>query len=116
MFIYNDEFFDEIEDLVDSLNLTEESIEDYKNGITVEECQLEPICKINAEWMLERIDEERFPEDQFDEISEKVEDVLNKYIDFAKVNEMLPKLWYGTGKLYKISYDELKTIAAPPKD
>lgn len=107
MYLYNDEFYDEIEDIIDAL---EEPIEEYKNGITIEECREEPICKINAQWIVERIDEERFPENN-DDTYEKVEDVLNKYIDFAKVNEMLPKLWYGTGKLRRISYEELKIIA-----
>lgn len=104
-FFYHDKFYDSVEELMIDLEIDETNIEDQPDFIKVTEAELQPIFKLNADWICERIDEERFTEDG-DEI-EKIEDALNKYIDFDKVNQMIPKLWYPTRNKLEITKADL---------
>lgn len=91
-FFYDDKFYPDLGDLCDDLDLDEEKIaalpDDWQ--IKVFETSLEPIVVLSADWILDRIDGERFSEN--DE-SDKVYKLLQQ-IDFKLVNEKMPKLYY----------------------
>ena len=60
--------------------------------------KLEPILKLSAEWIAERIDDERFSENNNENEVEKIMKVLSGNIDFDKINALLPKLYYENYK------------------
>lgn len=104
-FFYNDKFYEDIPDFMEDLEIDEETIEQCRDSYVVKLGELQPILKLDSEWIIDRIDEERFTENG-DEI-EKLEDILKKYIDFDKVNSMIPKLWYETYKKVEITKADL---------
>lgn len=61
-FFYEDKFYSDIEELMIDLEIDEESIESMPDFYKCKKGQLEPLVVIDAEWILERIDEERFSE------------------------------------------------------
>jgi hypothetical protein len=106
---YNENFYDELSDLVADLDL-----EMFKEGdtITVEDCDLEPIGKLEpeqlTEWIMDQW-EERQSEDGFE--YDKVEKVIKENIDFDKINSLLPKLWYPNGKEITFTYEQIMEAA-----
>jgi len=105
VFVYNDKFYYEIGDLLDDYDIENpQDIEDDMS-FTIYPCQLEPLVTLSADWIMDRIDEERFSEEG-DE-SEKVADTLLKYIDFEKVNSMMPKMYYPIGPKYILTKKDI---------
>ena len=102
--IHNDTFYHDLESLAES---TEEDIKDMDDDdyITVEETSLEPLFYLDADFIIDNIDEERLSED-CDEL-DKARKVLNENIDFDKINALLPKLHYPNGKKTRITKQEL---------
>lgn len=96
-FFYNDKFYIDLTTLCEDYGWDIEDMEslpiDFK--IEVEGSQLKPIVKIDAEWITERIDEERFSENGCDEEFSKIMEILNENCDFEKINSLLPKLYYS---------------------
>jgi hypothetical protein len=101
---YNEKYYSEIEEIL--LEEDWQTEEDLPDHIEVYEAHNEPIVKLSAQWIVEHIDEERFTEDGCE--IESVEDILNKYIDFQKVNSMIPKLWYEGRKKIVLTKEQLK--------
>lgn len=103
-FFYDDEFYSELGDLLEDLEIGEDNApllpDDYCLNCVAS--VKEPIFELNADWIGERIDEERFPEESED-ISTRIQKVLNANIDFEKVNAALPKLYYPTKEKFKIT-------------
>jgi hypothetical protein len=108
-FFYNDKYYESIEDLMIDLDIDEESIESANDFYPCVRAELEPIIKLNADWIYERIDEERFSENG-DE-GEKLFKLLQT-IDFKSIQEKIPKLWYETRVRFTITkadmYEALK--------
>lgn len=107
-FIYDEEFYHELEDLIMSREWDEDIDElpdDFK--IEIELTTLEPIVRIDAEWVAERIDIERFSDNNEDREFEKVCEVLDQNIDFEKVTSLLPKLHYGNRKKETITKQDI---------
>jgi hypothetical protein len=102
-FFYNDKFYSDMEELMDDLDYYEEDVlklpDDY--SLDCKGFKLEPIVTLSADWIGERIDEERFTEDG-DEI-EKILKVLSANIDFDKINSLMPKIYYESGEKFKIT-------------
>lgn len=99
-FLYNEEYFcSDLSDLMDHLEIEEEDIDNLPDGWNVEcyECELQPIFSLSADWIIEKIDEERLTEDG--EELEKVEKMLNEKIDFTAINQAIPKLYYPVNKI-----------------
>jgi hypothetical protein len=104
-FFYNNIFYEDIPAFMEDLEIDEETIDQCRDSYSIKLGELQPIIKLDTEWILDRIDEERFTENG-DEV-EKLEDILKKYIDFDKVNSMIPKLWYETYKKVEITKADL---------
>jgi len=106
-FFIDDEFFQEPEDLLEQYNIeTEEELaEDLPEDIEYRTSQLEPVFKLDADWILGRIDEDRL--DENGDVLDKIEKLL-KTIDFNSVNEKMPKMWYEVGGKRTFKRDLLK--------
>ena len=112
-FYYSDEFYREIGDLMEDLEIDEDCSnipDDWK--IECKKSSLEPLFQLSADWILERIDEERFTEDGRE--SEIIYDLL-KEIDFSSVNERIPKLYYEIPQKFIITKQDLLNYCKPPK-
>lgn len=105
-FFYNDKFYSDIEEFMLDLEIDEETIEDAADFYRCKFGQLEPLFVLDADWILERIDEERFSENQNDKEYKKIEEALSQ-IDFAKVNEKIPQMWYESYEKFEITKADL---------
>lgn len=94
MYYYNENFYYQIADIIEDLDLdamTETEI------LKVENCTEEPIITLSARLIADSLEsnlEERHSENNADGELEKIIKVLNNNIDFNKINSELPKLWY----------------------
>ena len=106
-FIYNENFYNDLSELLIYEEWDVEDIEilpdDYK--LEVECTDLESIIKIDSDWIIERIDEERFPDES--DIELRIKKVLENNIDFDKINSELPKVYYGNRKKHYFSKHDL---------
>jgi hypothetical protein len=105
MFNYNDNYYEELSDLVSDIDT---DVMKEGDTIEVEDCDLEPIGQLNAEslteWIMDQW-EDRQSEDGLE--YEKVEKVLTENIDLDKINALLPKLWYPNGKQIVFTYEQI---------
>lgn len=100
-FIYDDEFYHDLGDLLIALEIDEDSPEltdDWE--IECIECELEPVFKLSVDFIFDHINEERFTEDGAE--ADKIEKVLRDNIDFDKINSLIPQLYYPTKKKFTI--------------
>ena len=94
-FFYKDNFYTDLESFI------HENFEDESEISELEEdklflCRsgkLEPIVELSAEWIINRIDEERFSENNSDKELDKIAKALSE-LDYAKINASMPKLYY----------------------
>lgn len=95
-FFYNDNFYSDMESFIHE-NFDDESeiaeLDDDKLFLC-KGSKLEQILKLSAEWIAERIDDERFSENNNENEVEKIMKVLSGNIDFDKINALLPELYY----------------------
>lgn len=96
-FFYEDTFCYDLEDLANVFDINEYNVNELKDDwhVEVEMSDLEPIFNINADnlcQLLADANEDRLSDD-FDE-EENVLKALNETIDFEKLKEALPKLYY----------------------
>ncbi len=103
-FFYEDKFYSDIEEFMIDLEIDEESIESMPDFYKCRKSSLEPIFKLDADWIMERIDEERCSEDGNE--LEKIEKLL-KEVDFSKFNDNCPKLYYPTREKFEITKADL---------
>lgn len=109
-FFYEDNFCSDINDLAQIFDIDEDNINELKDDweVKVELSDLEPIFNVDAEnlcQMLAGCNEDRLSED-FDEES-RVLMALKESIDFDKLKELLPKLYYPNGKFETITKSDL---------
>ncbi len=106
-FLDDDMFHSDLDSLIMHLEL-DDNINDLDDdwSIRVEMCDLEPVEEITAEWITERIDDERLPEEP-DGTIHHAKKILNENIDFKKINELMPKLYYGNGTYQVITKKDL---------
>ncbi len=105
-FFYYSKFYSDIEELMIDLEIDEESIESMPDFYLCYKSKCEPIVQFDADWMLERIDEERFTEERFEKESEKIHKLLSE-IDFSKINEQIPKVYYESFEKFEITKADL---------
>ena len=105
-FFCNEEFFYDLGDLIDSLDVEDINNlpDDYK--LECDESILEPVVVLSADWILDRINERRFPEDD-DELCLKIRKSISDNIDFEKLNSSIPMLYYGTRKKFVVTKQDL---------
>lgn len=105
-FFYKDDFCSDFEDLARILGINEENVNEIYNDwqVKVGLSDLEPVFKVGADDLCQLLAdayEDRLSED-FDEEA-KVLKALKGCIDFDKLKEALPKLFYPNGR-----YDVIK--------
>lgn len=96
-FFEDGNFYTDLEDFMYRIfDGEEEQIKELDDD-TVFNCKgskLEPILLLSAEWITERIDDDRFSENNSDDEYEKTTKILNANIDYEKINALIPKLYY----------------------
>lgn len=100
-FFSGGEFYTDIEDFIfkNFIDEKEEIIE--LNDDATFECKgskLEPIFCFSSQWITERISDSRFSENNSEDEIEKITKVLDENINFQKIVELLPKLYYENHK------------------
>lgn len=107
MYYYNGTFYPSMEDLADDLELENDENSD-DTIFKVENCDLEPIFKLDSSKLYEMLVneyEERSSEDG-DEW-DIVEDILKKYVNFDEINSRVPELWFPNGTFKEWTKKEL---------
>lgn len=110
MYYLDDNFYHQLEDIVDDLDLEVMSDTDT---IKVENCALEPIITLSAEILADYLEgylEERHSENNQDEELDKIIQVFKNNIDFEKINSELPKLYYPNNTFVTLTKQELITL------
>ena len=100
-FFEDGEFYTDLEDFIYKVfDGEEEQVRELEED-AVFECKgskLEPIIDFSTQWITERIDDDRFSENNSDDEYEKITKVLDENIDFKKITDLLPKLYYENYK------------------
>lgn len=111
-FIYNDNFYSDLGELIDYLELEPEAMqEDWV--IECEKTTLEKIFVMDKKWITDTITsntdrwEDRFPEES-DEVFKRIEKAINDAIDIDKLNIALPSLYYPNGAKFHITKEDIK--------
>jgi hypothetical protein len=109
-FFYDDTFCSDLEDLANVFDIDEDNVNELNDDweVRVELSDLEPIFNIDAEKLCQFLadaNEDRLSED-FDEEA-KVLKALKETIDFDKLKEALPKLYYLNNKFKTITKADL---------
>ena len=105
-FFYNDTFCTDLEDLANVFDIDEDNVNELKDdwNVRVELSDLEPIFNIDADnlcQLLADANEDRLSED-FDEEANVLK-ALKEAIDFEKLKDALPKLYYPNNKFETIT-------------
>lgn len=107
-FFQNDKFYPDLGDLIIDLELEDDEVEKLEDNWELEAWQgyLEPLVVLSPDWIIDRVDEERFSEDGSE--PEKMANILDQ-IDWDKINAQIPKLWYEGPKSskFKITKNDL---------
>lgn len=87
-FFYDDEFYHDLSDLLDQLDIDENTVNDLEEdyALSCNESVLEPVVKLTPDFIMDCIDEERFPEN-LDGIHSKTYGIIENNIDFEKLNQ-----------------------------
>jgi DNA-directed RNA polymerase specialized sigma subunit len=109
-FFYEDTFCSDLEDLARIFDIDEDNVNELKDDwqVKVELSDLEPIFKIDAETLCQLLadaHEDRLSEDSNEEA--KVLKALKEVIDFDKLKNALPKLYYPNNKFETIKKSDL---------
>ena len=112
MYYYNENFYHDLEQLIDDLDF--EKVEDLSDdfSITYRECDEEKLCTLSADLLAELIrdyHEERFSEEDSDGEYYKILKNLSKNIDFDKINSEMPTLWYPSKR--KVQFTKADIVA-----
>ena len=105
-FFYEDTFCSDLEDLANVFDIDEDNVNEIKDDweVRVELSDLEPIFNVDADSLCQLLadaNEDRLSED-FDEEA-RVLKALKETIDFDKLKEALPKLYYPNNKFETIT-------------
>ena len=87
-FFYDWKYYSDLDELIDSILDYSEEVSDLPDDWEIE-CmgsKLEPICQLSANWITERIDDDRLSENNVDSEIDEIEKALNVNIDFEKIN------------------------------
>ena len=106
-FFYNDNFYSDLGELIDYLDLDPETMEgDWV--INCEATTLEKIFVMDKKFITDAIVnktdrwEDRFPEES-DDLFTRIEKAISNAIDIDKLNEGLPSLHYANGTKFHIT-------------
>ncbi|MEA4975420.1 MAG: hypothetical protein VB046_06760 [Paludibacter sp.] len=110
MYYYNDDFYSEIEEIIEDLDLDKMKEDET---IRVENSTLEPIVTLSAELIAESLDDylcDRYSELYAEEECKEIIKALNDNIDFNKLNSQLPKLYYPNNTFKVLTKSDLITL------
>lgn len=109
-FFIDDKFYYDIEALIEDVLEWEdiEAIADLREdySITVNEAVLEPMFKFDLHHVLNTLDEERYPEDN-ERIENQLTNLLKENIDFDKIKQGMPELYYQSRRQFTITKKDL---------
>lgn len=99
-FFYNNDFYTDLEDFIERIFEDESEIAELDDDklYLCKGSKLEPILSLSAEWIAERIDDDRFSENNNENEVEKIIRVLSENIDYDKINRLFPELYYENYK------------------
>jgi len=109
-FFYDDTFCSDLEDLANVFDIDEYNVNELKDDwqVKVEMSDLEPIFYVDADSLCQLLadaNEDRLSED-FDEEANILK-ALKECIDFEKLKEALPKLYYPNNEFQTITKKDL---------
>lgn len=96
-FFYDFEFYSDLEELIYRLfDDADQEIKELSEDWEIECMQgkLSPIFQLSTDWILNRIDDDRFSENGIDKESDIITKVLDKHIDYNMINNSIPKLFF----------------------
>jgi hypothetical protein len=108
-FFYNGEFFHNLTELLEYVEWDAAYIANLPDDSTlvVYESDYEPIQELSADFIAQRINEERFSEENCDKEFIEIVNILNNNIDFEKINSLMPKLHYSTIKKHTFTKSDM---------
>lgn len=110
-FFYNENFYSDLGELIDYLELEPETLEDDW-VINCEETTPEKIFVMDKKFITDSIVsntdiwEDRFPEES-DDLFTRIEKAIGDAIDIDKLNEGLPSLYYMNGTEFHITKEDI---------
>jgi hypothetical protein len=107
-FFIDDNFYNELIDFIEYEGLDLEEVQDFEDDWFIEanDSREEKVINFSAQWITERIDEGRFPEDDEDYF-DRVYKIFENNIDFDKINALLPTVIFPSRKTFKITKVDL---------
>ena len=108
-FFVDDNFYTELSELIDYKCWDKELVENLPDNYTLEvvTSSLEPIIILDAERITEILGEERFSENGSENEISKIIKILNENIEFEKINNEIPTLYYPSRKKHLFTKFEL---------
>ena len=121
-FFVDSDFYETIEDLLVEMEIenTSDAVEYIEEDLALvcEKTTLEPmfkIGKVDQDNILSNVfedlctrNDDRFPEDS-DSTDKKIKEAIKKSIDFKKLKELLPSLYYPNGEKFIITKKDILT-------
>jgi len=107
-FFYDSEYCSSIEDLIYKVVDDEDEIYELEDDWEIKcyKSNFEKLEEIDEYWITQRMDEDRFPEDD-ERTVDKLLKLFKDNINFEKINEQMPKLYYENGKSFMITKQDL---------
>lgn len=107
MIHYDDKFYQDETDL--AIFIGHEDLSKMEEGflLTYDYCELRPIEQFDGWSIADRVDDERFSEDNDADERDRIAQILNENVDWDKINELIPKLWYPSKRKGEVTREEL---------
>ena len=95
---YNEKYYSELSEICEDNDWEKQDVENLKDDYSMEVfiAKQEPLTQLDANFIIERICEERFSENNVENEVDTIKKLLNENMDFEKINNEMPKLWYET--------------------
>lgn len=105
--VIDNEYYDDITHYAESMG------EDFINSLPDGTVAIAHVCEtrllqvFTPEWITERIDDDRFSENNMEQEYEKVCEALRQSVDWDKLHSLMPEINYETKEKYSISKSDL---------
>ena len=106
---FNDNFFSDLTELCDYEGFDLEMLRSMPDDFSIEvyKCHLEPVFEFTPQWLTERVNEERWPENDNDSTFNHVWKLLEDNIDFDKINANMPNILCPENKRTTVTKEQL---------
>jgi|ERR1035437_7439559 hypothetical protein len=105
---YNGNFYYDLDSVINDLEEEQgDAVEDFPDDFTIEIgiTEAEPVFKLDSQFIIDHIDEERLDEDG--DILNTIRKIIDEHINFDLVNSKIPELHYEQGKMTLTKQDLL---------